>query len=64
MMKAIASDLKNLEGVEMFDSYVNENFIIFTPMLCVVRDNPRASLLSIHLISAQAKQYVPYVLGK
>ena len=42
----------------MLDTSVNKNVNVFVPVLCVIGDNPRASFLSIHLISAQAKQYV------
>ena len=47
IMNAFAGDLHDLK----------EDVVLFAPVLCVIGENPRSSLLSSHIISAQAKQY-------
>ena len=57
-MNSLGKDLKDLEdGIEAFDAYLQEDIIVYAPILCVIGDNPRSSLLASHLISARANQF-------
>ena len=58
MVNEIADDLRALEnGMNMYDAQTGEEVMVFAPLMCVIGDNPRSSLLASHLISARAQQY-------
>lgn len=46
------SDELQLEGVEVYDSYLQQNVLIVAPLLLLMADNPRASELINHIGSS------------
>ena len=53
----IAQELRALEeqGIEVFDSFLQQMVLVVAPLMCIVCDNPRASELLNHLGSKAVK---------
>ena len=58
MAAPLAKELSvlELEGLEAFDSYLQQTVLVIAPLLCVLCDNPRASELLNHL-GGSARKY-------
>ena len=54
MAQPLAEQLINLEieGVEVYDSYLQQNVLVVAPLLLLMADNPRAAELLNHMGSA------------
>ena len=52
MVHPLVQDLLTLEteGVEVYDAFLQQQVIVFSPVLCILADNPMASMLSNHLV--------------
>jgi len=58
MCDALAPELLQLEteGVVTFDSFLNVEVLVVSPLLCIIGDNPRSSEVLNHL-GASARRY-------
>lgn len=58
MSDVLAPELKQLEieGIVAFDSLLNEEVLVVSPLFCVIGDNPRLSEVLNHL-GASANRY-------
>ena len=54
MSQPISDELLHLEleGTEVFDSYLQENVLVVAPLMLLMADNPRASELINHMGSS------------
>ena len=59
----IADELTGLEmdGIEVYDAYLNEQVLVIAPLLCIICDNPQASKLVNHL-GGSANKYCRFCM--
>lgn len=58
MSEALAPELVQLEieGTVAYDSFLNEEVLVVSPLLCIIGDNPRSSKVLNHL-GGSARRY-------
>ena len=64
MSDPIADELTGLEmdGIEVYDAYLNEQVLVIAPLLCIICDNPQASKLVNHL-GGSANKYCRFCMA-
>eukprot|EP00731_Ephydatia_muelleri_P007878 Em0004g216a len=64
MSGPIADELTGLEmdGIEVYDAYLNEQVLVIAPLLCIFCDNPQASKLVNHL-GGSANKYCRFCMA-
>eukprot|EP00731_Ephydatia_muelleri_P033683 Em0035g20a len=64
MSGPIADELTGLEmdGIEVYDAYLNEQVLVIAPLLCIICDNPQASKLVNHL-GGSANKYCRFCMA-